>query len=217
MATMRSAAHGFGNVRHVVRQASHYSTTTLLTSKKDQSFPTWSFDKPCTSMEWNELVPATLTATADMSSNSDLIIVGIYAPASNDEDDEDAPEAPVVLQGAAKAIDETLGGILSEVINDNSKTFKAGASAGSMTPTVRVATPGGKVSLVEEYTLVYPLVNSHSFCSHSPSAMWLLVWASPQRTTTNQTVLDSNWARPLLQWSAPRRRLQHAPWSSHKS
>lgn len=128
------------------------SGSSLSMSKKDQSFPTWSFDKPCTGMEWNTMVPATLTATSDLSyQDSDLIIVGIYAPTTADEDEDDADEAKepasVLLTGVAKEIDESLGGVLTEVINDNAKSFKAGAKAGSMTPTVRVVNPGGKVML----------------------------------------------------------------------
>jgi hypothetical protein len=123
-------------------------------SKKDQSFPTWSFDKPCTSMAWNELAPIKLTASTNVSSyrESDLVLVGIYSQDSSNEEDDDTnnsddDSAPaIVLTGAAKDLDDTLGGLLTEVISDNAKTFKAGAMAGSMTPTVRVAAAaGGKV------------------------------------------------------------------------
>ena len=156
MASVRSSL-AFGSPalrRQVVKRVSAASSSfssrsgVLMMSKKDQSFPTWSFDKPCTGMEWNTVVPATLTATTDMNyQDSDLIIVGIYAPATDDEDDaEEGAEPPsVVLTGVAKEIDDSLGGILTEVINDNAKSFKAGAKAGSMTPTVRVVNPGGKV------------------------------------------------------------------------
>jgi len=185
LASVRSSVYGFGSSssstlrRHssLVRVAttspagvksssllsSSYSTTRsallkLSSSKKDQSFPTWSFDKPCTRMEWNDMVTATIRVTSDVASyqDSDLILVGIYAPPTPDaatkgdgEEDPDEAEAkeppPVVLTGVAKEIDDSLGGILTEVIHDNAKTFKAGAKAGTMTPTVRVATPGGKV------------------------------------------------------------------------
>ncbi len=103
------------------------------------------------------MVTATVRVTSDVASyqDSDLILVGIYAPPTpeattkgdgEEEPDEEAKEPPpVVLTGVAKEIDDTLGGILTEVIQDNAKTFKAGAKAGTMTPTVRVATPGGKV------------------------------------------------------------------------
>lgn len=142
--------------RQVIKQAAvasrsfSSSSSKMSMSKKDQSFPTWSFDKPCTGMEWNTMVPATLTATSDMSyQDSDLIIVGIYAPTTADDEEDDAEEATepasVELTGVAKEIDERVGGILTEVINDNAKSFKAGAKAGSMTPTVRVVNPGGKV------------------------------------------------------------------------
>eukprot|EP00545_Synedropsis_sp_CCMP1620_P013584 CAMPEP_0119027254 /NCGR_PEP_ID=MMETSP1176-20130426/36791_1 /TAXON_ID=265551 /ORGANISM="Synedropsis recta cf, Strain CCMP1620" /LENGTH=607 /DNA_ID=CAMNT_0006983133 /DNA_START=21 /DNA_END=1844 /DNA_ORIENTATION=- len=153
MAAMRSAS-GFASPaallrrQGVVKQAASYyysntrsssSNSLSATSKMDQSFPTWSFDNPCLAMEWNELIPATLTATTELPAESDLVIVGIYGPAESDDDDNDAAAPVVVLEGAVKEMDETLGGMLSEVINDNAKTFKAGAKAGAMTPTIRVA------------------------------------------------------------------------------
>ena len=157
MTTARSAsAFVLSPILHrnaaIAHSATSYSSiSSILMSKKDQSFPTWSFDKPCTSIEWNALVPVELTATTEMTyEDSDLIIVGIYAPESADDESNDdamdgAEPPPVNLTGKAKEIDDSLGGILSQVINDNAKTFKAGAKAGSMTPTVRVANPGGKV------------------------------------------------------------------------
>ena len=51
------------------------STTTTPTtksvrsfaSKMDQTFPTWSFDKPCASMEWSQLCPAALTVVLELN------------------------------------------------------------------------------------------------------------------------------------------------------
>lgn len=171
--------------RQVVKRAAagsnSFSSSTgtgsrILMSKKDQSFPTWSFDKPCTGMEWNTVVPATLTATSDMKyQDSDLIIVGIYAPTTTTDEEDDSEEGteppPVVLTGVAKEIDESLGGILSEVINDNAKSFKAGANAGSMTPTVRVVNPGGKVMSQDGQNCSSPRLHLSFFClAHSPGA-----------------------------------------------
>jgi hypothetical protein len=152
MAAMRSASAFTSSPalrRQVAKTAAYYSSTSSLKSsnKMDQSFPTWSFDKPCLAMEWNELIPATIATSTDMSTTSDLVLVGIYGPPESDDDDKDDEPAPsVVLTGAAKDMDEALGGMLSEVINDNAKTFKSGAKAGATTPTIRVAGNGsGKV------------------------------------------------------------------------
>jgi hypothetical protein len=146
MAAMRSASAFTSPAlrRQVAKQAASYysSTSTLKSSKMDQSFPTWSFDKPCLAMEWNELIPATIATSTDMSVDSDLVLVGIYGPPESDDDDDKAEAAPVVLTGAAKDMDDALGGMLTEVINDNAKTFKCGAKAGATTPTIRVAADG---------------------------------------------------------------------------
>jgi hypothetical protein len=56
----------------------------------NQSFPTWSFDKACASMEWTGMSGATLTVEsantlADISGDSaDLILIGVMAPAKAD-------------------------------------------------------------------------------------------------------------------------------------
>jgi hypothetical protein len=125
--------------------------TSLSMSQNKASFPSWTFDKPCTTIEWNELSSVSLSATTDISSlqDSELVVVGIFAPLPADDDDalEEGADPPVVsLTGKAKELDDSIGGILTEVINDNSKTFKAGAKAGAMTPTIRVANIGEKVS-----------------------------------------------------------------------
>lgn len=112
----------------------------------DQSFPTWSFDKPCQTMEWTELVETTLAvAAADKAAvaGSDLIMVGVYAPATDDDDEEvDDKEPTVALTGMAADMDKDLGGALSDVMKDNHKDFKLGATAGSTTPTIRVVVDG---------------------------------------------------------------------------
>ena len=118
----------------------------------DQSFPTWSYDKPCQTMEWTELVETTLSvAAADKAAveGSDLVMIGVYAPAKDDEEDdeeddkEDDKEPPTIaLTGMAADIDKDLGGALSELMADNDKDFKHGATAGSTTPTLRVIVDG---------------------------------------------------------------------------
>jgi len=132
-----------------------FSTTTTLFSKMDKSFPTWSFDKPCQSMEWTDMLTTKLTvASADTFEAGDLVLVGVYAPAKNDDDEsndddkkkeeeEEEEEEPVIaLSGMAAELDKRLGGALTEVMTDNHKAFKHGATAGSTTPTVRIVVDG---------------------------------------------------------------------------
>lgn len=128
------------------------TSSAVLASKMDQSFPTWSFDKPCQSMEWNQLVEAGLSVgTADKAAveDADLVMIGVYAPAKDDEDDDEEEkeeeEPTVSLNGLAKEIDDSLGGALTELMLDNAKAFKHGAGAGTTTPTARVISDG-KVS-----------------------------------------------------------------------
>ena len=110
--------------------------STALYSKMDQSFPTWSYDKPCLSMEWSSVVEAELSVAEYSKSavdDSDLVLVGVMAPRKEEEDEEDEegkdPEvAP--LSGTALALDEQLGGALSEIMAENAKTFKNGAKMG---------------------------------------------------------------------------------------
>jgi leucyl aminopeptidase len=127
------------------------SSTSHAMSKMDQSFTTWSFDKPCMSMEWSELAPASLsfsTDTANWEEGADLVVVGVFAPKKDEEEDEDdsskkEKEPTVELTGGAKALDEKLGGALSDIMLENAKEFNHGATAGSTTPTLRIIS-GGK-------------------------------------------------------------------------
>ena len=123
------------------------TTTTVLAaeSKKDQSFQTWSFDGPCPTMAWSELVDATLKMETSYK-DADLVIVGVMAPPVEEEDDDDDTDNDVpllTLTGTAKEIDESLDGALSNLIEENNKAFKNGSGAGSTTPTLRVMS-GGK-------------------------------------------------------------------------
>jgi leucyl aminopeptidase len=118
----------------------------------DQSFPTWSFDKPCKSMEWSKISNVALTSESDLSTleeNADLVIIGVTAPAKADDDDDEKSEEkeePVVLalQGTAKSIDEGLNGALSDLLAETVKSFKNGAKMGSFTPTLRAVGTGSK-------------------------------------------------------------------------
>eukprot|EP00542_Grammatophora_oceanica_P021136 CAMPEP_0194032002 /NCGR_PEP_ID=MMETSP0009_2-20130614/5047_1 /TAXON_ID=210454 /ORGANISM="Grammatophora oceanica, Strain CCMP 410" /LENGTH=620 /DNA_ID=CAMNT_0038672321 /DNA_START=63 /DNA_END=1925 /DNA_ORIENTATION=+ len=123
-----------------------FTTSLGMTSKKDAAFPTWSFDKPCTSMEWNELVSTSLSM-GDSYEDADLIIVGVFAPESDKGDEEeeeengDDKEPTVALTGKAKEIDDALSGGLTEMIEANKFKYTAGKAL----PTVRLANPDGKM------------------------------------------------------------------------
>lgn len=121
--------------------------------KKDQTFPTWSFDEPCTSMEWSTLVEAELSLapveSVEKAMDADLVLVAIRAPPKPEEEEEDEEsddkdkDVPVVeLTGMAKSIEDAMGGALSDVIAENNKAFKNGAKAGATTPVARMAMDG---------------------------------------------------------------------------
>jgi hypothetical protein len=144
-----------------LRSAPFSSTSALSMSSsklgENKPFTTWSFDKPCGTMDWCELVPATMSVSTDALSvvdDADLVIVGIYAPAGkdDDEDEEDSnddtseDEAAPVLTGMAKTLDESFGGAFTDLMSENAKIFKNGAKAGSTLPTLRLAGPESKVS-----------------------------------------------------------------------
>lgn len=127
--------------------------TRLGASKLDQSFKTWSFDKPTETMEWNPLSSAELLADSKSDGwdeDSDLVIVGVFAPPKKEDSDEEEDEdednedesLDVKLSGGAKDLDEKVGGALSNIMAENAKAFKNGAKAGSMTPTLRVFRDG---------------------------------------------------------------------------
>jgi leucyl aminopeptidase len=87
-------------------------------------------------------------------SDSDLILIGVMAPAkANDKDDTDDSddeaedtEVPITLTGVAAELDVEMGGALSAFLMENHKSFKGGAKMGSMTPTLRLMTPGSTKS-----------------------------------------------------------------------
>lgn len=128
-------------------RAAFISPSQMSMSKMDQSFSTWSFDKPCGSMAWTELVKASITAGTTYE-DADLVLVGVMAPPAEEKDDDDyEDDVPTVeFTGMARTLDLSLSGALTELCEENAKTFKNGATAGSTTPTLRVLTPGGKVS-----------------------------------------------------------------------
>eukprot|EP00560_Eucampia_antarctica_P007478 CAMPEP_0197827456 /NCGR_PEP_ID=MMETSP1437-20131217/4216_1 /TAXON_ID=49252 ORGANISM="Eucampia antarctica, Strain CCMP1452" /NCGR_SAMPLE_ID=MMETSP1437 /ASSEMBLY_ACC=CAM_ASM_001096 /LENGTH=618 /DNA_ID=CAMNT_0043428289 /DNA_START=71 /DNA_END=1927 /DNA_ORIENTATION=- len=159
-ATVSVARRNNNFVAPLVRQCNHYYSTTSsssLSMSKDESFPTWTFDKPCSTMEWSELTSASMsiTSSSDSLDEADLVIIGVTTPVSeNDDDEEDDENAKEkakekeknppepILSAKNKELDDTLGGVLGEIMIENYKAFKHGASIGSMTPATRVVIPG---------------------------------------------------------------------------
>lgn len=136
-------------------------------------FTTWSFDKPCEQMDMTD-IPTPLLSISDRPwisamETSDLAIIGVFGPETDEEEEESDEEQEVVLEGMAKELDDTLDGALKELIKDNQKAFKNGAAAGTTTPALRIVTVGsdgkskakryillglGKASKMEESSLL---------------------------------------------------------------
>lgn len=116
----------------------------------ERPFNTWTYDKHCESMDWTPASEITLSAAAAEGASvddSDVIIVGVLAPKKNDEEeetDDDKEIDPIVFSGKAKELDEALGGALTDLASENSKAFLNGSSAGTMTPSMRIQSAGGK-------------------------------------------------------------------------
>ncbi len=132
---------------HALTDGRGYSSSSeLAMSKMNQSFDTWSFDEACKTMAWSPVPVAELAASGSDSDDADLVFVGVFAPASDDseEKDEDAEEEVVepTLEGATKELDESLGGAISNLMIENFKDFKNGATAGGTLPTLRMYADG---------------------------------------------------------------------------
>jgi hypothetical protein len=132
--------------------SSRSSSSELNIMSAERPFATWTFDRHCETMDWSPFPAASLSAVSATAvdgsvGDADLIIVGVFAPAKEDDNDEDVEKKemdPIVFNGKAKELDEMLGGALTELASDNSKAFQNGGSEGTLTPAMRVAVPGGK-------------------------------------------------------------------------
>jgi Cytosol aminopeptidase family, catalytic domain len=119
------------------------STAVMMASSPPKSFPTWTYDEACKTMEWSLLCNATLSIQSDASSfedDADFVLIGVPTPPKNDtadeeEDSNDAIATKLELDGVAKKIDASLENALSDLIEESS--FKA--KSGSSTPTLRAA------------------------------------------------------------------------------
>lgn len=136
--------------------SSSSSSSELNTMSAERPFVTWTFDRHCETMDWSPAPAASLSAVSAATAvdglavgDADLVIVGVFAPPAKDDDDGDKDDEkkemdPIVFNGKARELDEMLGGALTELASDNSKAFQNGGSAGTLTPAMRVAVPGGK-------------------------------------------------------------------------
>mmetsp|Transcript_22059 Transcript_22059/g.44253 ORF Transcript_22059/g.44253 Transcript_22059/m.44253 type:complete len:613 (+) Transcript_22059:60-1898(+) len=127
------------------------SSSTSLAMSAERPFNTWTFDKHCESMDWTPASEIALSAAAAEGASvddSDVIIIGVLAPKKEDDaeekDDDDKEIDPIVFSGKAKELDEALGGALADLASENSKAFLNGSSAGTVTPSMRIQSAGGK-------------------------------------------------------------------------
>jgi len=103
------------------------------------SFPTWTFDGPCRSMEWSPGADFSTSVVpklgADDAASASLLVVGLYGPAEG-ADGADG------LSGAAADVDAETGGALAALLAESVKEFKNGSVAGAATPVLRTFVGG---------------------------------------------------------------------------
>uniref|UniRef100_A0A7S2ES42 Cytosol aminopeptidase domain-containing protein n=1 Tax=Ditylum brightwellii TaxID=49249 RepID=A0A7S2ES42_9STRA len=131
------------------------------TEEFEVSLNDWSHaDDASREMPWTDSKNSSLLSILteeECAKDCDLIIVGMFAPAEDDDASEMGgsssggsgrnrnrePPQPVLL-GTAAALDDYLGGALSVLLLKQYKVFKHGALVGSMTPTIRISVGYGK-------------------------------------------------------------------------
>eukprot|EP00956_Cyclotella_meneghiniana_P001628 scaffold1804_cov66-Cyclotella_meneghiniana.AAC.4 len=112
---------------------------------KERPFQTWTFDSPCDTMEWSP--DSSVKLVSGDEADADLVLVGVFAPATKEDVDEDENEdeeiGELLLEGDALELDNKLGGMLKDLAAENKKEFKNGGESGGVTPAGRVS-DGGK-------------------------------------------------------------------------
>jgi len=142
LATHHLAFASFTNVKRSPSQGGTFGVIRMPTSKSfskrlattqtsddtsPSSFPTWSYENHCPSMEWNSLHNVTVTTTTNLQTTAtanQLILLGVHNK---------------TLTGMAKTLDDDLKGALTDLLK--LKAFKG--KAGMTTPTVRVLKENG--------------------------------------------------------------------------
>lgn len=111
----------------------------------EKSFTTWTFDNACKDMEQNVLHKAEISVVADLATidDSDLVIFGIFGSKSK-TNDKSVPDP--ILSGTIKEWDDKYGAALSNLMTENYKSFKHGATVASASPILRIIPEGAKVS-----------------------------------------------------------------------
>lgn len=131
--------------------SSSASGSSKLVRGEGNAFPSWTFDKPCDTMEWSKFAGERISLLVSSEDNFvgqgyDFVIVGVQPPTKTKEaeeageEEEDALISPIELTGKAKEIDESIGGGLSQILTEQVKSFKNGAKLGEFTSIVRVVT-----------------------------------------------------------------------------
>ena len=100
-------------------------------------------------MEWSP--DSSVKLVSGDEADADLVLVGVFAPATKEDVDEDENEdeeiGELLLEGDALELDNKLGGMLKDLAAENKKEFKNGGESGGVTPAGRVS-DGGKVSSI---------------------------------------------------------------------
>jgi len=96
-------------------------------------------------MEWSP--DSSVKLVSGDEADADLVLVGVFAPATKEDVDEDENEdeeiGELLLEGDALELDNKLGGMLKDLAAENKKEFKNGGESGGVTPAGRVS-DGGK-------------------------------------------------------------------------
>jgi len=130
----------------VTRRTFRSSTSLGLGTERKENPSSWTFDRPCETMEINSLPSPTLSVTEiwSIQDDTELVILGVFSEVG-DEDAEDSGEEEQVepeLYGKVKELDAKFSGAIKDFMMENYKAFKNGATVGSVTPTLRLISPG---------------------------------------------------------------------------
>eukprot|EP00592_Proboscia_alata_P024038 CAMPEP_0194447566 /NCGR_PEP_ID=MMETSP0176-20130528/129079_1 /TAXON_ID=216777 /ORGANISM="Proboscia alata, Strain PI-D3" /LENGTH=665 /DNA_ID=CAMNT_0039274433 /DNA_START=48 /DNA_END=2045 /DNA_ORIENTATION=+ len=126
------------------------------TKNSADGFHSWTFDKACEKVACTKIHPTTVSicdnSNPSLINAADLIVVGVYAPSTLDDQDaeqndenkgkEEDVSAMNLVGSAAKFDANNCGGGLSALLEEEIKTFKNGLVAGSVTKTLRLVENG---------------------------------------------------------------------------
>lgn len=117
--------------------------------EKEAPFTTWTYDKPCETMDWSPVHPAAMVVGSS-AVEADMVLVGVYAAEEED--------GKVELSSLSGILEDSSVDVLSGLLEDEGEKYKAGA--GETTTVTRVVSDGkatkyvliglGKASEVEK-------------------------------------------------------------------